>query len=132
MAVAVSIEGLAAMSRAFGRASKELQRELRRQIYAAAEPVRRDAERLAGQEISHMGDGAPWSQMRLGGGTRVTYVAPRQRGRSSRWDPSRRRPNLKDKLLDDAMIPALHQNIDEVGRAADRAVDDMARAWVAG
>ena len=116
------------MSRAFGRINKEFSKDLRKQLKLAAEPVRADASRLAGMQVRNLGEGDPWTGMRTGGGIKLVYIAPKQKGRASRSDPRRRRPNLAPHILK-AMQDALVRNADEVARRANRALDEMERDW---
>jgi len=116
------------LSRAFGRINKQFSKDLRKQLKLAAEPVRADASRLAGMQVRNLGQGDPWTGMRTGGGIKLVYVAPKQRGRASKFDAKRRRPNLAPHILK-AMQEALRRNADEVGRRANRALDEMERDW---
>lgn len=101
-------------------------RDMDAALKSAGEPVRQDAEALAVSRISNIG--IPWSRMRLGIKRDSVYVAPVERGDKSRRG-SRRRPNLKTKLLDEAMAPALTQNSDKVAQEFNEAVKDMGRLW---
>ena len=76
-----------------------------------------------------MGEGKPWSEARIGGGITIVYIAPKQRGHKSKFDRSRRRPNLADLLMERAMKPALERNRELVAQKADRALEDMQRDW---
>jgi hypothetical protein len=124
----VVTSGFPELSRAFGRINKEFTKDLRKQLKAAAEPVRADASRLAGLQIRNLGEGDPWTGMRTGGGIKIVYVAPKQRGRASKYNPKRRRPNLAPHLLK-AMEEGLRRNAIQVAQRADRAVADMERKW---
>ena len=128
MADAIVTKGFPELSRAFGRVNKQFPKDLRKQLKLAAEPVRADASVLAGIQVRNLGEGDPWTGMRTGGGVKLVYVAPKQKGRASRSNPRRRRPNLAPHLLK-AMQTALERNTTEVARRADRALENMERDW---
>lgn len=125
----VVTSGFPELSRAFGRINKEFTKDLRKELRKAGEPVARYAGLLVG-EHTHVGVGKPWSQFRVAGGVKVVYVAPKQRGRKSRHDPTRRRPNLGDILLR-GMELSLARNQEAVARRVDRVLDRMERKWAA-
>jgi len=125
--MAVVVSGFRELSRAFGKVNKQFPKDLNAKLKEAAEPVRADASRLAGQAIRNLGEGDPWTGMKTGGGTTVVYVAPKKR----RSKGSRRRSNFGDLLMDRAMSPALVRNTDEVIRKADSALEEMQRDWAA-
>lgn len=103
----VRIRGLAELQRDLKRISKDLGKELKDELRVVAEPVRMGAERLAVQNISHIG--SAWSGMRIGMTARTVYVAPKRRRRGG--SP---RPNLGGLLMDRAMQPALDENEDKI------------------
>lgn len=125
----VVVRGLAELNRAFRRSEQRLDRELRPRLARAAEPVRVDAERLAGSQIRNLEAGDPWTGMRVGVTTRVVYVAPKQRGVRSRADQRRRRRNLAGLLRGRAMEPALERNEIEVAREVDGLLGEMEDTW---
>lgn len=103
-------------------AGNQMSRDLNEAMKSAAEPVRQDSESLARVAIKR--SGIDWTSMRVGIAKHSVYVAPvRRRGSGSG------RPNLKTKLLDEAMAPALVRNSDRVAREFQDAVKDMGRAW---
>jgi hypothetical protein len=120
-------QGFVELSRAFGRVNKEFPKDLRKELKHAAEPVARGAGVLVGQH-THVGVGKPWSQFRTAGGVKLVYVAPKQRGRKSRHDPRRRRPNLGDILLR-GMELSLARNEDLIARRVERVLDNMQKKW---
>lgn len=124
----VVTSGFPELSRAFGRINKQFSKDLRKHLKLAAEPVRADASRLAGMQVRNLGEGDPWTGMRTGGGVKLVYIAPKQRGRASKFNAKRRRPNLAPHLLK-AMQESLRRNADEVARRADHALEDMERDW---
>ncbi len=75
-----------------------------------AEPIRRDAENLAREDISGMKRAKksppPWSIQRVGQTIHEVYVAPRERGVKSKTDPSRRRPNFVGVMFGKSYDPA--------------------------
>ena len=99
------VSGLKDLQRAFKQLPKDLSRELPAELKVIAEPVRADAERLASEEISHIGP--KWSQMRVGVAPGLVYVAPKKRGLKQ---GARKRPNFAGLLLDKALDPALEMN----------------------
>jgi hypothetical protein len=124
----VVVKGLNEMSRAFARADKGLKKDLRSSMKEIADPVRADAERLAGSKIRNMGAG-PWAGMRVGVTQNLVYVAPKQRGRASRRNDRIRRPNLADLLMDRAMNPALDAHASEIEDAFGDALDGILDRW---
>jgi hypothetical protein len=130
--VTVVVSGFRETAAAFGRVNKQFPKDLRKELLRSAEPVRDDAQSLAGQMVRNLGSGDPWAQFRIGGGVKIVYIAPKQRGRRSRFDSRRRRPNLAPKLMEQAMIPALERNRDKVAALADEALQRMERDWGSG
>lgn len=126
MADAVIVEGLTQLQRAFKAADVSVQRELRKALRLAAEPVRADAERLAVAGIPRIG--TPWSRMRIGVTNKEVYLAPRERGQKGR-DQRLRRPNLRGLLLGRSMEPALAQNHQAVIAGVDAALATVAKVW---
>src|SRR5574337_1556000 len=125
----VVVSGYKEASRAFGKLNREFPKEVRRRLKRAAEPVAQDVPRLAGERIRNLGEGDPWAQTRIGGGTRMVYVAMKQRGRASRHNPRVRRPKLGDLLMERAMKPALERNRERVAESVDRLLGEMADDW---
>lgn len=121
---AIRITGLRELNAAFARADRKLNRELRSQLKAVAEPVREDAERRAKSEIRRITD--RWARMRTGATRTVVYVAPAQRGTR---DPARKRPNLAGLLLGRAMEPALQAHETEIQRGLELFLDEIATDW---
>lgn len=126
---AVQVEGLEALRRAFRAANTGIDRDLRAALESAAEPVRSDASELALTRISGMARSSlPWWDWRTGVTRSTAYIAPRMRGDKSRR-ATRRRPNLKQLLLDRAATPALERNILNAEREVIDALNDLARMW---
>ena len=123
----VRVEGLRELRRACQVAGSGMSRDLNSALRSAGEPVRADAQALAVSNITRIG--IPWSRMRLGITRHTVYVAPVEKGVKSRTDSRRRRPRLKTKLLDQAMNPALAQNIKTIEREFEDTVRDMGKAW---
>ena len=119
----VRVEGLRDLNRAFSRADRKLQTELRTTLREVAEPVRADAERLAKSGIPRIG--VPWSQMRVGVTAHSVYIAPKRRGGKG----ARRRPNLAGLLLGRSMLPAIDKNRPQVVRGIERMLDEVGRTW---
>ena len=119
----IKVTGLNGLERAFKRADKDEAKLLRATLKATAEPVRRAAEGKAVSRIRNIG--GPWSGMRIGQARSVVYVAPKKRSRNAQL----RRPNLKDLLLDRAMIPALEEHREEVVQGVERMLDTVGSRW---
>lgn len=126
MAGTIEVIGLRDLRRACVVAGNQMHRDMNEALKTSGEPVRQAAEVLAVSNISRIG--IPWSRMRLGIKRDYVYVAPVERGDKSRRG-SRRRPNIKTKLLDEAMAPALEQNSARVAKEFQDAVRDMGKAW---
>ncbi len=103
---AIHLSGMRELLSAVNRSEKTLKRELRTELKVVAEPVRREAEELARASIKVKK--IDWSEMRTGVLTRLVYVAPTRR--SVRANDPKRRPNLANILMGQAMEPALHGN----------------------
>lgn len=97
--MAVVTSGLPEISRAFSVFSVQFPKNLRKSLKWAAEPVRARAETRAGQQVRNLGIGDPWTGMRTGGGTKIVYIAPKQRGLASKKNKRLRRPNIKPHIL---------------------------------
>lgn len=119
----VRVRGLRELSAAFAKADADQKRGLPVVLRRVAEPVRREAEGLAVQEIRRIGE--RWSRMRTGTTRTLVYVAPRQRSRTPRSSP-RRRPTLARLLMTRAMEPALARNETQVAEAFEHALDQLA------
>lgn len=124
------VDGMADLQRALAIANRDVGSDVKAALESAADPVRFDAQKLALSEISGMARSrVPWHSMRVGVTRSLVYVAPVQRGVKSRTDRRRRRPNLFDRLLGDAMEPALERNITRVERELNDALGDLVRRW---
>lgn len=123
----IRIHGLRELERAFRVADREEAKLLRATLKQTAAPVKRAAEGKAVSRIRNIG--GRWSKMRIGFAGQVVYLAPKERGRASRANRQIRRPNLKDLLLDRAMIPALAENESEVVRGIETMLNTVGRKW---
>lgn len=135
VAETIRVQGLREMQRAFDRADKTLLSEFQVAMRTVAEPVRLDAERLAATKIRNVLSptaDVDWWRMRTGL-TRVSlYVAPFERGRLSKRNPSRYgRRKFAGLLLEKAMEPALARNEGRAVRAVDDVLETVGRAWQA-
>lgn len=123
----VRVKGYKDLSKAFTKADRAIKGEMEDALEDVAEPIRRGAEALAVTQVRNIGP--RWGLMR----TRVIrsgiYVAPRERGRRSRREAGRRRPNLAGLLMDRAMQPALDANVTEVEHRFDDALARIERIW---
>jgi hypothetical protein len=123
----VRVEGLRELQHAFAVANKVLAKELRKGLRESAEPVRADAEMLAGTRIRNMdapsAGGQDWRRMRVGVTKTSVYVAPRSR-------PGRRkRRNLFDLMTGRSLEPALDANVNEVTERLDDVLGTVGQAW---
>lgn len=113
---AVRVRGLRELTRDFKKISRDLSKELRKELVEAADPVKKTGEQLALARIRNMPRSPHWAGMRIGVTAKSVYMAP-----SARRGGGSGRSNLSGLLLERAMEPALDQNADKVaGR-----VDDM-------
>lgn len=129
---AVHVKGLRELERAFKLADKTEYKALRATLKESADPVKRLAEGKAVARIRNIhteGTKIDWAQMRVGQRRSMVYVAPKQRGRASRANRVIRRPNLKDLLLDRAMIPALDERREEIVGNLEHMLDTVGSRW---
>lgn len=129
MANVIRVTGLRELDRAFGKANRELSNDLKDALAEAAAPVRSDAQILAAANIRNVGQGDPWSRMRIGVRSWVAYVAPLERGVKGRGNARRRRPRFGDLLLGRAMEPALERNVGNVERRFEGLIDEVCDVW---
>jgi hypothetical protein len=111
----IRIRGQRELEAAFMDVRREVVKELRPALLAAAEPVRSEAQSLAVQGIRNIGP--QWSRMRIGATPKAVYLAPRSKRRSG--SP---RPNLAWGLAL-AMQNALEAKQEEVIAAVTVVVD---------
>lgn len=131
------VKGLADLNRALRRTSKDVRLGIRKEQRSIAEPVRAESEVLARGRISGVargaqGGGVDWSLMRTGLTVDTIYVAPKQRGVKRRGDVGRRRPNLADRLMDDAMQPALRHHAGQLDDRVDAMLGRVANGFSRG
>lgn len=129
MADAIRVDGLAELQRAFTAADKALRQDLNDALEEAAQPVRADAQALAGT-ISHMttNRASDWTRMRTGIRGSVVYVAPVERGSKARGDSRYRRRRFKN-VLGPRMDLALVQNRSRVVKRLDQMLAEVGRVW---
>jgi hypothetical protein len=123
------VTGLRDVQAAFARADRESRVGLARDFQAVAEPVRREAETLALSRIRRMPHSPAWARMRTGRTLNVIYVAPRQRGVTTRGPDPRHRPNLANLMMERAMQPALEHNEPQIERATEAILDRVAAGF---
>jgi len=119
----VRVEGLSGLRRAFKAASAYESKQLLGRLKDAAEPVKVDAQGLATSTIK--ASKIDWTQMRVGILRHSVYVAPVQRGGKG----SRRGSKFATRVMNNAMLPALHANRDHVVEAVDELLKDTGRVW---
>jgi len=126
--VAVAVEGLAQLSRAFARAEDDLRQDLKAELLIAGIPVKDAAEELAHSSIPGIGRPRPqsWGNMRLGASRHVVYLAPKKRQTRV---ASRKRPKFGPLLHDRAMVPALDRNVSQVIARVEFFLGTVARDW---
>lgn len=131
MAGFVLVGNLDSINRSINQSGRLIQSGLRDELREAAEPVKRDAERLSRSEISGMRrarrDPPPWSVQRIGQTVHEVYVAPNERGVKSRTDSGRRRPRFAQLLLGRAYEPALLGNEGKVRASVDAWLNKIVR-----
>jgi hypothetical protein len=118
----VRVSGLRELNRALDGYADGAQKDMRKDLQKAIEPVRRDAEQLAVSSIRNIGP--TWARMRAGATSRVAYVAPATRNRGG--SP---RSNLGRLLFEEAMQPALEQNEAEIEEAVEDLLDAIGRRF---
>jgi len=101
---ALSVKGLRDMNRALARAGKEARAESREIMRDIARPAASHVEQLAVTNIRNIG--RRWPLTRIGMTQKSIYIVPKERGRLSKADPRRRRPNLRRLLASRAYDPA--------------------------
>lgn len=128
----VIVEGLPQIQRDIARSGPAIAKALRLGLREAAEPVKRDAERLSVSQIRRMGatpvQPPPWSLTRVGVTSREVYIVPKERGVKSRTDRRRRRPNLVELMLGRSFEPALERNTAAVQLVVDRSIQTAIRS----
>jgi hypothetical protein len=123
----VKVHGLKELQRAFGKADKDEAKALRATMKEVAQPVKRAAEGKALAKVRNMPGSPKWSTMRLGYARSIVYMVPKQKGTHGRGPLMR--PNLKDLLLDRAMIPALDENREQVVRGVEHMLETVGKRW---
>lgn len=125
---AIRIQGLRELERAFKSYGRGMEKGIREALDAGAEVVRPDAEALAVTAIKR--SNIDWTRMRTGVSRRVGFVAPVERGSFSKRNLRyRRRQKFTDRMLDNALEPALAKNVPRVAQEFEDALADLARAW---
>ena len=122
----VIVKGLRDVNAAFAHTDREIRLGWRAGMRSVAEPVRRDAETLAGTEIRNMPASPRWARMRVGVTRQMVYVAPRQRGVKTTGRRQFARPNLAGLLMDRAMQPALDRHEHDITASFERLLDQVA------
>ena len=117
----IHVRGLDELKAKLRRAGDGIPRDFTKELQTALQPAGEAAHGLAVSEISHMHD-RPWSKFRVVAKSKGAYMAPSQRGTSSKQSRAQRRgryskmsgsrlastgrPNLAPLLLTRAMEPA--------------------------
>lgn len=122
----VKVEGLPQLRRLLAAAAPTAKKELDAGLRELAEPIRADAEALAGSQIHRIGP--RWQRMRVGVTNKAVYVAPRQRGVKTRGSPLSR-PKFAEVMEERAMGPALERNRDNIVGGVERLFERFAQRW---
>jgi hypothetical protein len=117
------VEGYTGLMRALAQADRDVRLGVRRELRGVARPVQQDAQQLALSTIAGMPRSPRWAGMRIGIIRTSVYVAPRQRGVKS---GPRKRPNLANLLMNQAMQPALDRNTARVEAGFEQMLDTIA------
>lgn len=120
------VRGMAEVQRALRHADRDVRLGIRDEYRKVAEPIRSDAETLAGMRIRRIGN--TWDKQRTGVTAKLVYVAPKKRG-IKRGDHPAKRPNLARLMLARAYDPALARNAAFVRRDFERMLDTVARRF---
>lgn len=123
------LEGMGELKRAFRMADNKLHNEMVGRLKHAAEPVALKAESLSISEIRRMktpSTTVAWWEMRVGVTQKFVYMTSARRGTKN---PKRKRPNLKDLLLDRAMYPAVEQHKDDVFAGVEDFLREIGKDW---
>lgn len=130
MADAIVVINLAEINGALARSGPLIRKAARIGLTEAAEPVKRDADRLSLSEISGMKRARvkppPWSFQKIGQTRHEVYIVPKQKGIRGRRDDPRGRPNFAVIMLGKAYEPALERNQVQVRVKVD---NWLGRAW---
>ena len=127
MAGALVVHNLAALSKTFKNAPKDVRLAYRRELRTIAKPVQAAAESLAATKIHNLATGSPWAKFRIGITQRLVYVAPKQKG--ARGRSGKQRSNFAYLLSTRAMEPALEQNEARIRREFEQLLDRLTREW---
>jgi hypothetical protein len=125
--VSVNEHGLRELERLLATEGPKAKREMRAKLKSIAEPLARDVEAEARENISHIG--LKWWRMRVGVTTKVVYVAPVERGVKTRGPDPRRRPGFADLIEDEAFTPALEKDTPEIIAGAREVLQELADEW---
>ncbi len=108
----VLVENLGEINRALRLSGPAVATAMKKGMLEGAEPIRRDAENLARDEISGMKRAKkkppPWSLQRSGETIHEVYIAPRERGIKGR-DQRSRRPNFVGVMFGKSYNPAFEK-----------------------
>ncbi len=114
MAGTVRVKGLKELQADFKSMSKDVDKDLVKQLKKVADPVKNDAESMAMSRITNM---TPrWAGMKIGvtAARDVVWMKPSARGRGGRS-----RPNFAELLFTRSMDPAVVQNENHIINGID-------------
>ncbi len=119
----VYIENLAEIERDFKKAGPLIAKAQNQGLLEGAQPIKREAEQLARDEISGMKRAKkkppPWSIQRVGQNIHEVYIAPRERGQKGHLDDPRRRPNFVGVMFGKSYNPALEHGLPMLTRSVE-------------
>lgn len=118
----IRIHGLRQLNRAFRDLDKDLAKDVRRELIAAADPVQQTAHGYALERIRNITE--PWARFRIGATQTLVYVAPKERGRAR---GRQRRQNFATLLAERAMEPALADNQQQITARVWAVIERMVR-----
>jgi hypothetical protein len=129
MAVFIQVDGFNDLDKALREIDLGLEKEMRAALLEIVEPIRRDAELLAVDEITGLhkqaASGDPkWSRMRVGRTVDGLYIAPKERGRQQ---GAGKRPQFGTTLVTKAMQPAFDRHGIEVDLKLEEMLDVVVR-----
>lgn len=128
MAQTYRVDGLRELLAATERLSKEVNKDVRKQVREAAEPVRDEAQRLFLQRVL-----ANPRKSRYGISVRKTgtvSVEQRVKSRYSRSNQRLKRPQFTEWQRTDALNPAFERKQNEVVRRFDETLNEIERKWL--
>ncbi len=129
----IYIKGYQNVLRSYAKVGKAANKNIRKRLKLAIEPVRAKAQELGPRNIRNLrpsptaSNRSDWAAVRMGVTQRFVYIAPVERGRTT--NEHRRRPNFKALELGKGYEPALAIEKQEVIDRFGGIFDDIQHAW---